>query len=323
MKLSFIILTYNSENDIRDCLNSLLKNFDSKEAEIIVWDNSSKDNTKNILKEYKNFDFIRIIFSDKNIGFAEGNNQASKYAKGKYIALLNADTISDYNVFKEIVDYMEHNEKVGIVGPKCIDENGVIQESYGDEPSILKEVRGKIFMSLYLEKFSLIKKIKNKILQKEKPTEVGWIGGACAVIRKNLWDRLKGLDPTYFFSNGDMIDFCYRAKKLGYISIYYPGVSIIHKGSRSVTRDLKTRIMGLKKGYLGTLYFFSKNKKGIIYIYLTKLVFIIISFIKGILALFLSIFDKKFKDLSFSHLIVSFFLIKNFFNNDFARLCQE
>jgi GT2 family glycosyltransferase len=273
--------------------------------------------------EYKNFDFIRIIFSDKNIGFAEGNNLASKYTKGKYIVLLNADTISDYNVFKEIVDCVENNEKVGIVGPKCIDENGVIQESYGDEPSILKEIRGKIFMPLYLEKFGLIKKIKNKILQKDELAEVGWIGGACVVIIKDLWERLGGLDSAYFFSNGDMIDFCYRAKKLGYLSVYYPKVSIIHKGSRSVTRDLKTRIMGLKKGYLGTLYFFSKNKKGIIYIYLTKIVFIILSFMKGISALFLSIFDIKFKDLSFSHLIVSSFLIKNFFNNDFIRLCQE
>ncbi|MER3570484.1 MAG: hypothetical protein C4348_02715 [Patescibacteria group bacterium] len=202
----------------------------------------------------------------------------------------------------------------------CLDENNVVQESFGNKPSLFKEIVGKIFMSLYLEKFETIRKVKNKILHKEKPQEVGWVGGACAVIRRDLWDKLGGLDSTYFFSNGDMIDFCYKAIQLGYKVIYYPLVSIIHKGSRSVTKNLNSRIIGLKSSYLGTLYLFKNHKKGIFYLYLTKITFIIISFLKGILGLFLGLFKKNFKELGLSHLIV---VIKYFFENDFIKLCQK
>ena len=321
--LSIIILTYNSEKDIKDCLDSLIKNFNKEEAEIIIWDNASQDRTRQILEEYKGYEFIKIIFNDKNIGFAEGNNQASKYATGKYILLLNADTISDFKVYEELINYLEENNDVGVIGPKCIDELGVIQESYGDEPNLLKEIRGKILMSLYLEKIPFMRKWKESLLNRNKPIEVGWIGGACALIRKELWDKIGGLNRAYFFSNGDMIDFCHKVKKFDYKCIYYPQVSIIHKGSRAVTRDLKTRIMGLKKGYLGTLYFFKDHNRSVFYIYLTKAVFILISLFKGSIALLFSIFNKKFRDLGFSHLIVSWYLIRKFFDNDFLKQCQE
>jgi len=322
-KLSFIILTYNSEDDIKDCLDSLLKNFDSKEAEIIIWDNDSSDNTKKILEDYKKFNFIKIIFNNSNIGFAEGNNKASKFANCEYICLLNADTISDYKVFKEILYYMENNKDIGIVGPKCVSKNGVIQESYGYFPTILREFLGKFFMSLYLEKIPIIKKLKNKLLYQDNLKEVDWVGGACAIIRKNVWDKIGGLDVTYFFSNGDMIDFCYKAKNLCYILIYYPLVSIIHKGSRSVTQNLQSRIIGLKSGYLGTLYFFSQHNKSLIYIYFVKLCFIFISLTKGIIGSLLIVFNRKFKDLALSHFYVALFLFKNFFNNNFKKLCLQ
>jgi GT2 family glycosyltransferase len=318
--LSIIILTYNSENDIKDCIDSLLKNFDSEKAEIIVWDNNSKDRTREILSNYEALPFVKIIFSDENLGFAIGNNEASKYAVGKYILLLNADTISDFKIYEELIEFMEKNDNVGVIGPKCVDEIGVTQESFGYEFSILKEIFGKIFMSLYLEKIPLIKLIKNKLLHKTKPTEVDWIGGACALIRKDLWDKIGGLDPNYFFSYGDMIDFCYQVRKLGYKCIYYPLVQIIHKGSKAVTRDLQTRIMGLKKGYLGCLYFLHKYKRGILYIYLTKITYILISFIKGIIALSLTPIKKEFKDIAFSHLYVSFWFLKNFFSNNYKSV---
>ena len=318
--LSIVILTYNSENDIKDCLDSLLKNFNSEKAEIIIWDNNSQDKTRDILKNYEKFPFIKIIYHNKNIGFALGNNEASKYADGKYILLLNSDTISDFRVYEELIEYMENNKDIGVIGPKCIDELGVTQESFGYDFSILKEIFGKIFMSLYLEKIRLIRIIKNKILFKSKPTEVDWVGGACALIRKDLWDKIGGLDPNFFFSNGDMIDFCYQVRKFGYKCIYYPNVSIIHKGSKIVTRDLKTRILGLKNGYLGSLYFLQKHKKNIFYIYLIKFIYILISLFKGIIALFLIPFNKKFKDVSFSHLYVSFFLLRKFFNNNFKDI---
>ncbi|MER3570485.1 MAG: glycosyltransferase family 2 protein, partial [Patescibacteria group bacterium] len=98
--------------DIKDCLDSLLKNFDKQRAEIIIWDNNSQDKTKEILKHYQMFNFVKIVYSDKNLGFAQGNNEASKLAEGKYILLLNADTISDFKVFKELIDYLEKNPNV-------------------------------------------------------------------------------------------------------------------------------------------------------------------------------------------------------------------
>lgn len=322
-KISFVILTYNSEYDIKDCLDSLLKNFDFEEAEIIIWDNNSSDKTKEILEDYKKYNFIEIIFNNANIGFALGNNEASKYANSDYICLLNADTISDYDVFKEIINYIKKNEKIGVIAPKCLSENKVIQESYGYFPTLFREIVGKFLMSLYLEKIFIIKYFKNKILYQNRPKEVDWVGGACAVIKKDLWDKLKGLDSTYFFSNGDMMDFCYRASKLGYKIIYYPLVSIIHKGSRSVTKDLNSRILGLKNGYLGTLYFFQKHGKSILYIYLAKISFMLVSFIKGLIGIILYPFNIKFKDLLLSHFYVFFWLLANFFNNNFKELCNK
>lgn len=323
LRISFIILTYNSENDIKDCLDSPLKNFNYEEAEIIIWDNNSSDKTRDILENYKKYNFIKIIFNDSNIGFASGNNKASRYATGDYICLLNADTISDYNSFKAILDYMEKNEKIGVIGPKCLSENLIIQESFGYFPTLAREIFGKFFMSLYLEKIPIVKYFKNRILYHDQPREVEWVGGACVVIRKDLWDKLNGLDPTYFFSNGDMMDFCYKASKLGFKIVYYPLVSIIHKGSRSITKNLQSRILGLKNGYLGILYFLQRHNQNNFYIYLVKISFIFISLVKGLVGLFLTGFNRKFKDLSLSHFYVSFWLLINFFNNNFRELCRK
>lgn len=314
--ISIIVLTYNAEKDIKDCLNSLLKNFNHQKGEIIVWDNNSQDSTKQILEKYKNFNFIKIIFNEKNDGFALGNNEASKLASGKYLLLLNADTISDFKTYEDLINYIDQNSQVGVVGPKCIDERGVVQESFGADPNILKEIFGKIFMSLYLEKIPVFKNLKNKILFRKEIKMVDWIGGACVLIRKTLWDKIGGLDSKYFFSNADMIDFCSQIRCLGFKCVYYPKASIIHKGSRIVTQDLKTRSEGLKNGYLGSLYLLKKRQKSLLYIYAMKIVYIIISFMKGVISLFLTLFSKKFKDIALSHLNVSFYLCKNFFKNN-------
>lgn len=216
MKLSIIIVAYNSENFIEKCVKSLLKNLPSS-SEVIIIDNNSSDGT---VKRLKNFlPKILLIESDRNLGFGKANNLAAKKAKGEYLFFLNPDTEVLQPIFDELVEFYEGEKDAGIVSPKLVQMDGRVQESVKRLPTILGAVREYIL--------GIPHAYSQYAPQTNKPLEVESVYGAAMLIKKDLFQEVNGFDEKFFLYYED-VDLCKRIKTLGKKIYYYPNVLIKH-----------------------------------------------------------------------------------------------
>lgn len=312
MKCSIIIVTYNAKDYTNICLKKLLRESLPDLYELILLDNKSTDGVIDIIKYYENQKNIKIIYSTENLGFAKGNNKAVQQATGEYVFLLNPDTEIEISEIKKLVLYLDNNKSVGVVGPKIYDAGGLVQESYGKEMTFWTEFLGKIFGSVYIQNFPFVRNIRMNYYDKKNITNVGWIGGAGILIRKELYDKIGGIDTNFFYCAGDMVDLCSQIKELGYRVVFYPDAKMIHKGGVSTNGD---KVNALKKSYDGTLYYFAKHKKPISRFFV-RLIYIVISFLKSIIAFFLGLIiqKKSFIDIAKSHFLNSGFLFIGLFS---------
>ena len=210
--VSIIIPVYNKLGYTFSCLNSLMENIKDIPYEVIIADDNSTDETKNIENYIKN---IKIIRNKKNLGFLKNCNNASKFANGKYILLLNNDTNIQPDYLKYLLELIESDEKIGIVGSKIIYPNGILQEaggiiwkdgssaSYGngDEPEKYR--------------YNYIK-------------EVDYVSGCSIMIKKKLWDDIGGFDERFAPSYYEDSDLAFEARKHGYKVLYQPKSIIVH-----------------------------------------------------------------------------------------------
>ncbi len=300
-KLSIIVVTYNSINEIGDCLNALIDQNTAQDFnfEVIVIDNASADGTFAYLQEnYSNNNLFKLVYNNENTGFALACNQGVQMSMGQYVMLLNPDTVAPAGRIAQLVQYIDSNESIGVIGPRIVDEFGTAQESYGNQLTLKEEFIGKLFYSKYFEVFPFIKKWKHQKLLSNEISEVGWIGGACMLTRKSLYTKAGGIDKEFFLCHADMIDYCKKVKDFGYKIILYPNVSIVHKGSKSVVNN-RDRV--LRVAYLGTLYFFKKYYSSWV-VFQVKCLYVFLSFFKAFFAFPMSIFKPDpYRDIAVAH----------------------
>ncbi|MGU8379388.1 glycosyltransferase family 2 protein [Clostridium perfringens] len=220
MQLSIIIVTYNSEKVIKGCIESIINCTKNINYEIIIVDNSSVDKTLDIIKMIKS-DKIKIVKSP-NKGFNYGNNRGIEIARGKYICLLNPDTILLNNAFDILIKEMEKDNRIGACGGQLLDENLNRNLTFGVFPSL----KSTILMVLGVVKMS---KFKGK---KKKKYKVDFPVGANFLFRKSIINKIGYLDENYFLYF-DETDFAYRIKKEGYNSYIFSNARIIHLEGKS------------------------------------------------------------------------------------------
>lgn len=216
MDVSIIIANFNTFELTSKCINSIFKWTHDIEFEVIVVDNNSNDKSK---ENFKNDKRIIFIENDMNYGFGIANNIGYSHATGKYIFLLNSDTLLLNNAVKLFYDYSENND-IQISGALLLDKNLDIIHSYGSFLSIKYEIR-----NLY-----------NKLLNKERlspnpniqlPLSVDWITGADLFLKKTLIQEIGLFDP-HFFMYGEDVDLQYRINKLNIPRYIIDGPRIIH-----------------------------------------------------------------------------------------------
>lgn len=216
IKLSVIIVSYNSEDFIEECVASVLK-YIPKEGEIIVVDNNSEDKTVEILEKFGLM--IKFIKSNKNLGFGKANNLAVKQALGEYLFFLNPDTEINRPIFNELIKFHENTSDCGLVGPKLIMKDGKVQSSVRKLPTVWGAFK----------EYVLGRKgeYSEYVPEESEPTEVEMIYGAAILIKKDLFEKLNGFDEKYFLYYEDA-DLCKRVRESGKKIYYYPKVSIKH-----------------------------------------------------------------------------------------------
>ncbi len=230
--VSVIIVTYNSEKQVKNCLESIFSSKTKKrKVEIIIIDNNSKDKTLKIVKTY--FDKkVNIVHNKTNLGFAKAVNQGIKKSKYKQILLLNPDTRL-YEKSIEILIEQKKQFKADICGGKMVKTDRTVHGSFVREPNLLTA----------LFDFTNLRKIfpKNKwhkefyhldLKEIVKPLEVGGVSGGYMLMDKRINEKNKGFDENFFLYLEDL-DYCLRAKKRGFKIFYFPESIIWHKGGGS------------------------------------------------------------------------------------------
>ena len=234
LELSIIILTYNVEQVIKACLDSVfacLKN----DWEVIVIDNNSTDKTVEMLKSQASaedgliqHDNFEIIENKENLGFAGGNNLAVKKAKGKYILFLNPDTVVDKNSINFCLEYLKNNPDVGAATVEVVLGNGKLD--YSCHRGFPTPWNAFCFFSGITKIFPKVKLFSGYTLGYKNPEEiheVDAINGAFFMLPRDLGNRLNWFD-TDFFWNGEDLDFCFRIKETGHKIMYLPEEKITH-----------------------------------------------------------------------------------------------
>ena len=235
MKLSIIIVNYNVEFFLEQCLFSVKKALIGIEGEIWVVDNNSVDYSARMLET--KFPEINVILNTENLGFSMANNQAIKKAKGEYILLLNPDTIVEEDTFSKIITYMDENLGVGGLGVKMLDGNGnFLPESKRGLPTpwvAFYKISG---LSKLFPKSRVFGRYHLGFLDKEQIHEVDVLAGAFMLIPRKVLNTIGLLDER-FFMYGEDIDLSYRIQKAGFKNIYFPKTSIIHFKGESTKKS--------------------------------------------------------------------------------------
>lgn len=251
MKLSVIILNYNVRYFLELCLKSITSAIASIDAEIIVVDNNSSDDSCAMVKQL--FPEVTLIENKENFGFSKGNNQGVAIAKGDYICILNPDTVIAEDSFTLLINFSENQKNLGIVGCKLIDGAGQFLPESKRHVPLVKVAIQKIF--------GISKNYYANHLNPDESGKVDVLVGAFMFIKRELYQKVKGFDEDYFMY-GEDIDLSYRILKAGFSNYYFAGTTVMHYKGESTRKDKDYT----KRFYMAMQIFYDKHfKRNIIF----------------------------------------------------------
>lgn len=275
MKLSIVIISFNTKDLTKQCLQSLCDLTDvtiSKDFEVIIVDNNSHDDSVDMIKT--SFPQVTLVESDENLGFSKGNNLGVKHTnpKTEYVLFLNSDTTVPNGTLSEMISFMDSDESIGLSTCKVMLWNGEIDmDCHRGFPTpwvSLTRLTG-------LHKLFPKSKIFNRYYQGwkdlETTHEIDSAVGAFMLVRRKVGEKIGWWDKDYFL-NGEDIDFCYCVKQLGYKIMYHPAVTITHyrgasKGTRKESKEVtkaskKTKIVVVNATVDAMTLFYNKHYRG-------------------------------------------------------------
>ena len=244
--LSIIVLNHNTKDITLNCLKSIENVKKEVDTEVILSDNASIDGSVEAIKN--KFSWVKII-EGPNISFSNGNNRARKIVQGKYILLLNSDTLVHKGTLKRCIEYFEKNENIGALTCKLVLPDG----------SLDKDARRRFptpwmsFKRLFLKNG---KEYWYEDISPELTHEVDAIQGAFFLTSKKILDQVGWLDEKLIF-DGEDLDLSFQIKKSGYKIVYYPEASITHikKASKNSFSGIARKMQGINS----MEYFYRKN----------------------------------------------------------------
>ena len=234
MDLSIIIVNYNVRHFLEQCLHSVRKASENTECEVFVVDNNSADGSCSMVIEQ--FPEVKLIRNLHNAGFSAANNQAIRQSRGKYVLLLNPDTLVEEDTFTRCLTFMKGHPDAGALGVKMINGNGkLLPESKRALPTPGTAFFKMSGLSVLFPRSQLFNRYYLGHLDDSTTSEAEIISGAFMFIRKEALEKTGLMDET-FFMYGEDIDLSYRILKAGYKNYYFPEVKIIHYKGESTKK---------------------------------------------------------------------------------------
>src|SRR5207302_2270034 len=233
MNLSILLVSYNSRRHLGDCLESIAR-FAPPGTEVIMADNSSTDDSVEFVA--RDYGLVRIVRNGQNLGFSAANNVAGKGATGRFVLLLNTDTVL-IEPIAPAIQWLDEHPEYGVLTVNMLNGERVSSACTGKFPSPLRLI---LFRSMLTapEQFG-----------KDYAYDVDWVQGSFLLIRGEQWRALGGLDESYFMYVDD-VDLCRRAHDRGMKCAYLPHIRYIHLGGYSSARfSEQARSLGIYIGH--------------------------------------------------------------------------
>jgi len=252
MYLSIIIVNYNTKKLLANCLDSIEKSGDELDKEVIVVDNASDDGSYEMLKsKYKK---VKRVRNSKNLGFAGANNVGVKAASGKYVWLLNSDTVLKADTLELLMDEVRRNDSK-VATCRLLNEDGSDQPQGG----YLPKLRNIAAWMLFIDDLPIIGRLIKPYQQRRvgyfrSNQNPGWVSGTALLVERELYEKMGGLDENLFMY-GEDVEFCIRIKDRGMRIDYFTRPRLVHIGQASGSSG--QAILGEFKGLV---YIFGKHK---------------------------------------------------------------
>jgi GT2 family glycosyltransferase len=243
-QVSIVIVSFNTRDLLRECLQSVEDSAVDGDHETIVVDNASNDGSADMVEI--EFSHVRLIRSEVNLGFAGANNRGFEIARGRYIVLLNSDAFLTPGALALSVIHMENDATAGVGGARLVGRDDSWQPAARMFPSLLNDLLMMSGLAAHYPRSHVLGRADRTWADPGEPAPVDWVPGAFSIIRKEVLDRVGYFDERFFLYYEE-VDLCRRIKDAGYQIWYWPDVKIVHLGGES-----SKRITGLEVSASGT-----------------------------------------------------------------------
>ncbi len=233
--LSVIIVSFNTRDLLRDCLQTLFRHGVGLRLQTIVVDNASEDGSADMVAA--EFPEVILIRSSANLGFGPANNRGLERATGRYVVLLNSDAFIDEDTLRHSLERMDAEPDVGLAGGRLVGREGEWQPSARRFPSLLNELLTISGLSARWPGSRFFGRVDRTWADPLEPADVDWVPGAYSIIRRSVLEQIGAFDER-FFLYFEEVDLCQRIKAAGYRIVYWPEIRVVHIGGES-SRTIK------------------------------------------------------------------------------------
>jgi len=239
VELSVLIVHYFAEELLPPLFDSMRDFLSNRTSEILIWDNGSRNGKPPDLTTPGSLAWLP---SSANVGFANGHNALAQRAKGRRFLIINPDAEFAPGGLEKLWETVEKNPRVGVVAPRIQFPDGRLQVSVFPPYTFGFDWR----KSFWLEHATILsgfqRETVRKLTEAKEPFSVGWASGACMLVSREVWEKVGGFDPNFFFG-GEDADFCQRVKMSGFKILCEPRALLVHQAGQSLEREPKSKVL--------------------------------------------------------------------------------
>lgn len=247
MDVSIIIVNWNTKKILSDCLRSVYEQAGDVDYEVIVVDNASTDGSLDMIKS----DFERVVLLEnaQNKGFATANNQGMEIAKGRYVLLLNSDTVVLDGAIAKTVSFADAHPRAGVTGCRVLNADRTLQPTCFMFPSILNMFLSSTYLYKFFPRSRFFGRERMTWWDRSDVRQVDVVTGCFMLVRREAIDQVGVMDER-FFMYAEETDWCYRFREEGWDVTFTPAGQIIHLGGQSTAKKPVAMIVQLRLSIL-------------------------------------------------------------------------
>jgi len=287
-EVSVVVVNWNTQDILRDCLRSIYEQGGEIDLEVIVIDNASTDGSVEMVK--KDFPQVTLVENSQNRGFAAANNQGIDISKGRYVLLLNSDTVVLDNAIAKTVAFADSHPEAAIVGCRVLNPDRTLQPTCFMFPSILNMLLSSTYLYKLFPKSKFFGREQMTWWDRSDVREVDVVTGCFMLVRRKAIQQVGTMDEQ-FFMYGEETDWCCRFRQAGWKVMFNPVCEIIHLGGQSSRQKRSKMILQLR----GSILLFMKKHNSSLKYALACLLVALFFFLRVPYWLIRALFSRKNK----------------------------